>query len=655
MSKIIMLLFCLLLSALQTRAGDSDLFNSSESPIDNLSDDLMPIVLEFVDPADLFVLSSVSHRFHNLVGKHGVHLTVSNRSLDKFINVCQMPDLPYVVKSLSFEINLNSREDQERFATALSCLSMNSIGQYPAIIKNITDLKIAGDPNIANRLDDEGVKNILTLPELNFLTLENVTISDEASVHFASSNITSLNFIPQNITSRTLISALSCSHLRHLTIKKISFIAQHWAPTSDLIVMSPSLTHLNLEMNPLPLEILKGISKLKTLKELSLAGIPNTFTLDSAFTKSILEGGMKSVKLTGKYIIGDSLVLPALISHFSDKQLSIYLDDRENVNNSIDVNHSGQSRLNFSMNQDAIHSDWLQSALYSSEHQFLSLEISPSSLLEEIGKCLIRLSENKNRGFSLEALKGDTLRLLWHPSDTHQKQLVDVRCHHSQVEQTLMKISDNVKIKFTVDGGETDSAMSYANRFDNVIELVLNNKSAEFALRHVPLFKQAKNLKRFDIRSKNINLAEDALWALSDHAEVSFIIDPTMQSLHFTNREYNDFENTLYARYILRSAERLDDFIRLLPKTFNINLEFKTQKEIGILRELLELPNVRAIFCEQSEPFEISEDLAMGLRQASHLHLFYINAFHVSFSGNAEKTLDCFETHGSEKFSALYR
>ena len=96
---------------------------------------------------------------------------------------------------------------------------MNSIGQYPAIIKNITDLKIAGDPNIANRLDDEGVKNILTLPELNFLTLENVTISDEASVHFASSNITSLNFIPQNITSRTLISALSCSHLRHLTIK----------------------------------------------------------------------------------------------------------------------------------------------------------------------------------------------------------------------------------------------------------------------------------------------------------------------------------------------------------------------------------------------------------------------------------------------------
>ena len=112
MSKIIMLLFCLLLSALQTRAGDSDLFNSSESPIDNLSDDLMPIVLEFVDPADLFVLSSVSHRFHNLVGKHGVHLTVSNRSLDKFINVCQMPDLPYVVKSLSFEINLNSREDQ---------------------------------------------------------------------------------------------------------------------------------------------------------------------------------------------------------------------------------------------------------------------------------------------------------------------------------------------------------------------------------------------------------------------------------------------------------------------------------------------------------------------------------------------------------------
>ena len=118
------------------------------------------------------------------------------------------------------------------------------------------------------------------------------------------------------------------------------------------------------------------------------------------------------------------------------------------MNNWIDVNHSGQSRLNFSMNQDAIHSDWLQSALYSSEHQFRSLEISPSSLLEEIGKCLIRLSENKNRGFSLEALKGDTLRLLWHPSDTHQKQLVDVRCHHSQVEQTLMKISDNVKIKF---------------------------------------------------------------------------------------------------------------------------------------------------------------------------------------------------------------
>ena len=115
--------------------------------------------------------------------------------------------------------------------------------------------------------------------------------------------------------------------------------------------MSPSLTHLNLEMNPLPLEILKGISKLKTLKELSLAGIPNTFTLDSAFTKSILEGGMKSVKLTGKYIIGDSLVLPTLISHFSDKQLSISLDDRENVNNSIDVNHSGQSRLNFSINQ----------------------------------------------------------------------------------------------------------------------------------------------------------------------------------------------------------------------------------------------------------------------------------------------------------------
>ena len=216
-----------------------------------------------------------------------------------------------------------------------------------------------------------------------------------------------------------------------------------------------------------------------------------------------------------------------------------------------------------------------------------------------------------------------------------------------------MKISDNVKIKLTVDGGETDSAMSYANRFDNVIELVLNNKSAEFALRHVPLFKQAKNLKRFDIRSKNINLAEDALWALSDHAEVSFIIDPTMQSLHFTNREYNDFENTLYARYILRSAERLDDFIRLLPKTFNINLEFKLKKKL-VSRKCLELPNVRAIFCEQSEPFEISEDLAMGLRQASHLHLFYINAFHVSFSGNAEKTLDCFETHGSENFSELH-
>ncbi len=351
--QISLLFLHLFLSVTPSRAAD----------INSLPDEMVPLILDYLEQPDLVAMSAVAQYYRGLVANQIVDIHVTDKNLDMLEALCKASSLPFKIGLLTFKSETDSRENiAEQINRVLNLLGNSSA------MKDIHTFEFAPAPRFSfSGPEGQGVMaSILALPKLSRLVMHNTVFADSIGEQvIGAMELRELKFFNVMLSKKALYDVASCPHLRKLVLKDYAFHLPEIEWPTENIVMSPELETFEFGnfRDSAPMQIISAIPNLTKLSSLTLMNLPKAFNLDGTFIDPLLKNGLETLHINGKFDILDSIILPKIVSYFPG-EVVINLSEYKTK---IDASSKTAPKLHLTSSVN-IEPTWLFNAVLASSH-----------------------------------------------------------------------------------------------------------------------------------------------------------------------------------------------------------------------------------------------------------------------------------------------
>lgn len=498
---------------------------TSPQDFSNLPDEMWLTILSYVED-NKHDLRFVSTRWNRFISAHGLFLFIKDENIHEFIQRNRKKiSFTFAVSSLCLKLK---HADKACISEAFEFLhdddEMSSSWR-----NNIHQLAVS-QPHLSQQIISVAhVKQILSLPKLTTLVLEDTPIELNDTVDFATCKLANFAFPGKNYD--VFIAALSCPTLIRLCVTNLyePLLAKPILPK-----FPQTLEYLNLE-GRLPTNMSKAIKELNSLTALKLTFGDRIFVIDKDFVDALKNKPLRELNLNNSFSVEDDSFLPLVVGQFSKVGITFAAFHH------IDAENSNESTLTIELSQPTWCEKTMQ-ALNASRHE--KGDATLVSVTAQQMKLYMTEFFANNDDKILEASLDEfdthyafTLKWKKKPVDAEQ----DAPNLIARGSPIAMHLPKNANIDYRVEH-DIDVILNLTELYDSVVTLTITSDYMDtFKESHVALLNNFKKLRSLNCLARDRVIVEEAaLAALNSSHDFTITIGDDRKSIHIIRVLHND-------------------------------------------------------------------------------------------------------------------